>query len=162
MLDALDAPRVERSQARRREVGYTFAGLALLSLGLALNLDRLETEELDVDAPVAAKLAVIYAGEPEVYEPEAPPPPPPAAVAAGLAAGVPGGSRGGVYGGITNSEIAEPVSLGEPRPSGKFVRTRRDPKSTFSIDVDTASYSRIREQLRWSSLPIRRRFESRR
>lgn len=151
MLDALDAPRVERSQARRREVGYTFAGLALLSLGLALNLDRLESEELDVDAPVAARLAVIYAATPEVQAPDPPPPPPPASASPvqGMAAGLPGGVPGGLARAVA-SEIEAPSTVSHGA-SGKFVRTRRDPKSTFSIDVDTASYSRIRERLRVSS-----------
>ena len=146
MLDAFDAPRVERSQARRREVGYTFAGLALLSLGMALNLDRIHAEPLDVDAPVAARLAVIYAGVPDLESPDAPPPPPPA----GRAAGAP-------LAGAPHSALAETFAEGMLRElerpeeadaaSGGFVRTQRDRLSTFSIDVDTAGYSRIRERI---------------
>ena len=149
MLDALEAlgPRVERSQARRREVAYTFAGLSLLSLGVALNLDRLAPEDLQVDAPVGMRLAAIYA-KAAAPSPPPPAPPPPGAPGVESKRRTPGAVAGGVTHGVLASEVEyEPVQT--PRPlAGGFVRTRRDPKSTFSIDVDTATYSRLRERLR--------------
>jgi len=43
----------------------------------------------------------------------------------------------------------------DPIPENPFVPVKRDPRSTFSIDVDTASYANVRRFLRKGQLPPR-------
>ncbi len=106
----------------------------------------------------------------------APPPPPPAAVRVGgrirppdlaLALGVEGGVPGGVVGGVLGrrAAIVAPLEMTDryagPMETEDYARTddegfrdpRRDPLSTFSVDVDTASYANSRRFLNEGRLP---------
>jgi Ca-activated chloride channel homolog len=99
----------------------------------------------------------------------------------GVAPGIPGGMAGGVVGGLPVAPppaVAAPAGVGAidsltrvaprsdvfyPRPIGTesyarvsenpFVRVRQEPLATFSIDVDTASYSNVRRFLTQNQLP---------
>ena len=93
-------------------------------------------------------------------------------VVGGVAGGVPGGTMGGVIGGIIGGSPTSPAPP-PPPPSfasgrysplearenyGHFVENRfqspaANPLSTFSIDVDTASYSNMRRFLRDGAKP---------
>jgi Ca-activated chloride channel family protein len=66
-------------------------------------------------------------------------------VGGGVAGGVPGGVVGGVMGGEAYARVRE---LG-------FRNPLQDPLSTFSIDVDTASYANVRRFLQDGQLPPR-------
>ena len=77
-------------------------------------------------------------------------------VACGVEGGVAGGVVGGVVGGIgeyvpwdssTGAESYTPVA------ESTFIDTARHPLSTFSIDVDRASYANVRRFLREGQLP---------
>jgi Ca-activated chloride channel homolog len=91
-------------------------------------------------------------------------------VAPGIAGGVAGGVPGGVVRGLPEGVIAAPgVSGGVSdslriRPSttnesyartaeNSFVRASEEPLATFSIDVDTASFSNIRRFLNQNQMP---------
>jgi len=114
---------------------------------------------------------------PSTLEPPspAPPPPPPAAparkspprlepprqlsaggVIGGIVHGVPGGSAGGQLGGVlygvtsTRSTSTEAYDRISENDYNDAVRT---PLSTFSIDVDTASYANVRRFLQDGELP---------
>jgi Ca-activated chloride channel homolog len=79
------------------------------------------------------------------------------------------GARGvllGEHEGLEEEEVDAPTTLGlaaEPPPSDRdaydavsdnpFVRVTTDPRSTFSIDVDTASYAIVRRFLQSGQLP---------
>jgi Ca-activated chloride channel family protein len=108
---------------------------------------------------------------------------PPARMTSGVSAGVPGGVVGGVVGGLPSaspSPAAAPAPLPEgsqawnqgakrivPYPvapdfnteaydrieDNRFRRASDEPVSTFSIDVDTASYSNVRRFLNDGTLP---------
>jgi Ca-activated chloride channel family protein len=98
----------------------------------------------------------------------------------GVAGGVAGGVPGGVVAGIPGGVVAPPVlgavpggasggvsdSLTRIRPSttnesyartdeNAFVRASQEPLATFSIDVDTASFSNIRRFLNQNQMPPR-------
>jgi Ca-activated chloride channel homolog len=47
-----------------------------------------------------------------------------------------------------------PLTPGQALPENPFVDSRVDPKSTFSVDVDTASYSMIRREIIDGHMPI--------
>jgi len=90
--------------------------------------------------------------------PPAPAPPPPmsaSSYAYGVAGGVVGGVAGGVVGGVPGGVIAEPT----PQPSYAkieehgFFDTKTAALTTFSIDVDRASYANIRRFLNHNQLP---------
>jgi len=67
---------------------------------------------------------------------------------AGVAGGVIGGVHGGVIGGGTfNTEAYDRVD------DNQWTKTARKPLSTFSIDVDTASYSNVRRFLNQGERP---------
>lgn len=87
-------------------------------------------------------------------------------VVGGVAGGVPGGSMGGMMGsGVAPPPPPRPARMSydarrmEPRENyGHFVENRfqsptAEPLSTFSIDVDTASYANMRRFLREGSKP---------
>ena len=84
-------------------------------------------------------------------------------VAGGVEGGVPGGVVGGVVGGLP---LMAPVAVPSARYVGPmnteayaridedgFLDPRRDPLSTFSVDVDTASYANTRRFLMDGQLP---------
>ena len=102
----------------------------------------------------------------------------PAGIPGGVRPSIPGGVAGGVVGGIAAAPppAAGPVSPTIdslrrippsdvfPRPpigtesyarvsENPFVRVRQEPLATFSIDVDTASYSNVRRFLTQNQLP---------
>jgi Ca-activated chloride channel family protein len=85
-------------------------------------------------------------------------------VSNGVTAGVAGGVVGGVVGGLPDGVYGDP--LGRRRYAGPFDteaydsldenpfrRVGVDPLSTFSIDVDTASYANVRRFLNTGALP---------
>jgi len=88
-------------------------------------------------------------------------------VAGGVAGGVPGGTLGGVVGGVSNSPAARQelvAKLQAARPEfdteaydrirdNPFLAAAQNPLSTFSIDVDTASYANVRRFLTQGQLP---------
>ncbi|MCW5966372.1 MAG: von Willebrand factor type A domain-containing protein [Bryobacterales bacterium] len=95
-------------------------------------------------------------------------------IVGGVAGGVPGGTMGGVIGGIIGgiSSNAPPPPPYPSRPASQRMRTMPEarenyghfeenrfqspvvnPLSTFSIDVDTASYANMRRFLRNGSMP---------
>jgi len=107
-----------------------------------------------------------------IQGPPAPLPPPPATVPAplraeakskdayGYAAGVEGGVVGGVVGGVAGGVIgAVPVPEEIPQPSYAkieehgFFDTKTAALTTFSIDVDRASYANVRRFLTHNQLP---------
>ena len=89
-----------------------------------------------------------------VAAPPPPPPPPPA-----LAQGVPGGVQGGVVGGVVGGVIGGSVDEAAPQPSYAHVEehdyfdTKTANMTTFSIDVDRASYANVRRFLAHNQLP---------
>jgi len=106
--------------------------------------------------------------------PLAPPPPPPMsaeaplrslgyAVEQGVAGGVAGGVVGGVPGGVVGNAIMIPeLEYADPRMNTEeygtfaenpFLDAARNPLSTFSVDVDRASYSNVRRFLRDGQRP---------
>ncbi len=94
---------------------------------------------------------------------------PPSPPARGVAGGVVGGVLGGVPGGVVGSfpeEFARNTRLEEssthpwhntesyqPIHENDFLMASQDPLSTFSIDVDTASYAIVRRFLKEGRLP---------
>jgi Ca-activated chloride channel family protein len=88
-------------------------------------------------------------------------------VAGGVAGGVPGGIVGGVVGGVRNSPAARQELMSKlqaVRPEldaeayerirdNPFLAAAQNPLSTFSIDVDTASYANVRRFLTQGQLP---------
>jgi Ca-activated chloride channel family protein len=79
-----------------------------------------------------------------------------------------GGVPGGVVGGVIDSFVGAPPIVADRRPlirpsatnesyarvgENGFVRARQEPLATFSIDVDTASYSNVRRFLTQNQLP---------
>lgn len=87
-----------------------------------------------------------------------------AAVPAGVVGGVVGGIVGGVVGGIPAAPGPAMDARRAPRPEwntegydriddNPFRRVATDPLSTFSIDVDTASYANVRRFLNAGALP---------
>jgi Ca-activated chloride channel family protein len=96
--------------------------------------------------------------------PNAPPPPPARieGVAGGVVGGVPGGVVGGYAGGGGRgggfSAGVYPITVPDTETYGsidenKFRRVTDQPLSTFSIDVDTASYANVRRFLNEGRLP---------
>jgi Ca-activated chloride channel family protein len=96
----------------------------------------------------------------------APPPPPPAmaapkSVPGGVAGGVPGGVAGGLAGGYAGGAGSRGFgALYQPDnesyaaiEENTFRRVTEQPLSTFSIDVDTASYTNVRRFLNDGRLP---------
>jgi len=86
-------------------------------------------------------------------------------VEAGVAGGVPGGVVGGVVAGDAEKERSAFLSRESTAPfnteaydhvaDNPFVAVAQDPRSTFSVDVDTASYSIVRRFLNDGELPPR-------
>jgi len=101
---------------------------------------------------------------------------------AGVKGGVPGGIEGGVAGGVVGGLLEERAMIvgsldNEAKkdefdhlrassapfntdaydyvPENPFVRVAQDPRSTFSVDVDTASYSIVRRYLTGGQRPPR-------
>ena len=82
-------------------------------------------------------------------------------VGVGIGGGVVGGLPGAVAGGVARSDSFERV---RPRTTNEsyartdentFVRASEEPLATFSIDVDTASFSNIRRFLNQNQMPPR-------
>jgi hypothetical protein len=86
----------------------------------------------------------------------------------GVAPGIPGGVAGGVVGGVGPGTVAGGVARSDsfervrPRTTNEsyartgenpFVRASQEPLATFSIDVDTASFSNIRRFLDQNQMP---------
>jgi Ca-activated chloride channel family protein len=101
---------------------------------------------------------------------EAPPPPPPPAAPAPLGARVEGGVPGGVVGGMVGGAstfsggrgggaaylpyvLVPDIESYAAIEENKFRRPSEQPLSTFSIDVDTASYANVRRFLNEGRLP---------
>jgi Ca-activated chloride channel homolog len=88
---------------------------------------------------------------------QAPPPPPPPAApgpVGGVVGGVVGGYAGGGRGGFVDVRGAFPDTESyAPIDENKFRRPADQPLSTFSIDVDTASYANVRRFLNEGRLP---------
>lgn len=105
-----------------------------------------------------------------------PAPPPPSPHAIGAEGGIPGGTIGGVVGGLPSAPPppppGAPVGVGGSVSGGLagqvtpfnteaydriedngFRSVRADPLSTFSIDVDTASYANVRRFLNEGRMP---------
>ena len=106
-----------------------------------------ETVKVESQSPILGALnpsAVPRAGDPS-YRPAPAAPPPPAAigVASGRGAGAAGGSPGYQFQGEAYASIEE----------NGFRRPTEHPLSTFSIDVDTASYANVRRFLNDGRLP---------
>src|SRR5258705_5998644 len=88
-------------------------------------------------------------------------PPPAAGIEGGVVGGVPGGVVGGYVGGGRGVGLAGgmyPITVPDAESyaaidENKFRRTTDQPLSTFSIDVDTASYANVRRLLHQSLLP---------
>jgi Ca-activated chloride channel family protein len=94
----------------------------------------------------------------------APPPPPmsrpPAemrkeAVAGGVAGSVVGGVEGGVIGGVAAEDVAHNTEEYGRFQENPFLSVVDNPLSTFSIDVDRASYSNVRRYLNAGQRPPR-------
>jgi Ca-activated chloride channel family protein len=75
-----------------------------------------------------------------------PPPPPAAPMPAG-------GGRGGGYGGLTRMAPPFNTEAYDKIDENRFHRVADDPLSTFSIDVDTASYANVRRFLNEGTMP---------
>ena len=74
-----------------------------------------------------------------------------------------GGVAGGVIGGVVGGFVSDSVAIG-PRTTNEsyartdenaFVRASQEPLATFSIDVDTASFSNVRRFLNQNQMPPR-------
>jgi Ca-activated chloride channel family protein len=138
-----------------------------LSLGVSLRADQWDAQMRKV-APSSSPLV---ASRPEAAQESAA-----AGVANGAVGGVPGEVSGGVAGGIPSAPEASAKLMGGARqccpmpypiaPGGdfntaaydhiddnRFRRASDEPLSTFSIDVDTASYSNVRRFLNEGTLP---------
>jgi Ca-activated chloride channel family protein len=72
---------------------------------------------------------------------------------AGVAGGVPGGVVGGVVGGIIGVREGFNTEAYDHIEENRFRRVGDDPLSTFSIDVDTASYANVRRFITDGMLP---------
>ena len=74
---------------------------------------------------------------------------------AGVAGGVPGGVVGGFVGGIPAAGVREGFNTEayDHIEENRFRRVEADPLSTFSIDVDTASYANVRRFITDGMLP---------
>jgi len=115
-----------------------------------------ETVEVKAESPVADSARAM---------PTAPPPPPPSAPSRVGEGGVPGGVVGGVVGGspgFGGGGRSGQLSARAMQPEtetyaaideNKFRRPIDQPLSTFSIDVDTASYTNVRRFLNEGRLP---------
>lgn len=87
--------------------------------------------------------------------------PPPVAAPSAIAGGVPGGVVGGVVGGLPASPMSSYRGRSAPWNTEAYDRIEDNafrrgidhPLSTFSIDVDTASYSNVRRFLNGGALP---------
>ncbi len=90
----------------------------------------------------------------------------PAKDSKGVVGGVAGGVVGGVVGGIFKNEVPQSYAIRGGKEEEQFnteaydyqadnemTAVAKDPLSTFSIDVDTASYSNVRRFLREGQLP---------
>ena len=92
--------------------------------------------------------------------PPPPMPPPPAemrkeAVAGGYAGFVAGGVAGGVVGGVAAQDVAHNTEEYGRFQENPFLSVVDNPLSTFSIDVDRASYSNVRRYLNAGQRPPR-------
>ena len=92
--------------------------------------------------------------------PPPPMPPPPAemrkeAVAGGYAGFVAGGVAGGVVGGVAAEDVAHNTEEYGRFQENPFLSVVDNPLSTFSIDVDRASYSNVRRYLNAGQRPPR-------
>ncbi|MBX9600381.1 MAG: VWA domain-containing protein [Bryobacteraceae bacterium] len=70
----------------------------------------------------------------------------------GVIGGAPGGVSGGLMGGIA-PDVRPYEQEGSATAHRSFVEAAAEPLSTFSIDVDTASYAKVRRYLSAGSLP---------
>lgn len=148
--------------------------VAALVLGTACSNPRRQTlARRDAAPKTEAAASQAPAGVPEsarspkiLPPPPCPPPPSPSQMAGGVLGGVPGGVVGGVVGG-TGRIPASKMSIADVREAdgpphteayahqvdNPFLTVAQAPLSTFSIDVDTASYSNTRRFLREGQLP---------
>jgi Ca-activated chloride channel family protein len=111
-----------------REVSVT--GPAAVRLTLQMNVSALQE-------------TVTVAAEASGAQRRVPPPP-----------GVPGGVAGGVVGELTARSVSDfNTETYDHIDEGGLRRVEKDPLSTFSIDVDTASYANVRRFLTDGTLP---------
>jgi len=82
--------------------------------------------------------------------PAAPPPPPPPA-----ARPVPGAPVSTTGVGLADRPVAPPVGNYDRVTDNPFIAVSQQPVSTFSVDVDTASYANVRRFLNQNQLPPR-------
>ena len=159
---------------------FRFAGVPSGTYVLEVSLSGFVTLKRPVlvsaDAPqsspvivtlVAAALKGQAPSAPNAASVDAPPP-----VATGTEGGIPGGTIGGVVGGLSAAPPpAAPVRVGgsiagvaghgipfnteayDRIEDNGFRSVRADPLSTFSIDVDTASYANVRRFLNEGTMP---------
>jgi Ca-activated chloride channel family protein len=149
-----------------------FVSLALVSCKSESDARRKEASQLPQNPPVrTSTMATTDVAD----APPIPAPPAPMSVANGRAmkaaqgveGGVVGGVVGGVYGGVAGGmigvapakiEVEEPVFNTEEYgrfDENQFLKAVDNPLSTFSIDVDRASYSNVRRYLRDGQRPPR-------
>lgn len=131
-------------------------GLAALSAGTFVALDYWAAQRSEETARSTGLGAVVEGGV--LFDrratwnqqgPSALIAPPPAAMAPrGVKYFMVGGVAGGSPGTIAQGEAGE-----DSRPDSPFVEAAREPLSTFSIDVDTASYAKVRRYLEAGTLP---------
>jgi Ca-activated chloride channel family protein len=138
------------------------------------------TVRVTVTASTPVSLSLTLAFEPQRDEsrqragdklaPGVPPPPPPPAAApiapkaatesaAAMSPGAPGAGRGGYGGGgyrigdLRRADAPFNTEAYDKIDENRFHRVADDPLSTFSIDVDSASYSNVRRFLNQGQLP---------
>ena len=150
----------------------SLSGFVTLKRPVLVSADAPQTSPVRLTL-VAAPPRQESAPAPKEIVPEAPPSA--AADAKGIEGGIPGGTVGGVVGGLPaappppwtasariGGNIAG-VTIGQPTPfnteaydrieDNGFRSVRADPLSTFSIDVDTASYANVRRFLNEGTMP---------
>jgi Ca-activated chloride channel family protein len=104
-------------------------------------------------ATIAAP-AVSDASTPRVYPQQPPPPRALAKEVLGFQGAVAGGVPGGVVGGLPHARPRDMNTEAYQRVvDNAFLAVASHPLSTFSIDVDTASYANVRRFLRQGQLP---------
>ena len=153
---------------------FRFAGVPFGTYVLEIRLSGFITSNRPVlvsaDAPQSSPVIVTLVAAPTARRPASAPAA--AADAKGIEGGIPGGTIGGVVGGLAAAPPpGAPVRVGgsigalaghgtpfnteayDRIEDNSFRSVRADPLSTFSIDVDTASYANVRRFLNEGTMP---------
>ena len=132
------------------EVIAELSGFALTRIEAAVTADRVTALELMMRVGALTETVTVTGRTPAV-DVQSVNAPPVAAAPPRAFGGVSGGVAGGVAGGIErpqfNTEAYDRID------DNKWTQTTRKPLSTFSIDVDTASYSNVRRFLNQGQTP---------